>query len=115
MQTIDVAALEASIERALGMAGGLYQRHPKHPDWETTRPGARTGEIACFVRRIDGEANEYISIVVHEAGEEDEDGYTWHKDCYEIIVDFTDGDSETQVAQSRSTVATIVAEQMRAQ
>lgn len=112
MQTIDVAALEASIERALGMAGRLYQRHPEHPDWDTTRPGARSGEVACFVRRIDGGANEYISIVVHEAGEEDEDGYTWQNDCYEVLVDFTDGDSQTSVIQTKDEVVTAVADQM---
>jgi hypothetical protein len=112
METIDKAKLESSIESALGMSGGLFQRHPEHPDYETTRPGARPGEIACFVRRVARGLNEYISVVSHTAGEEDEDGYTWQNDCYEVVFNFADGDSETTVVQSRQDVVDAVVGQM---
>lgn len=106
--------LVASILSAINMEGGLWQRHPEHPDWETTRPGARTGEVAAFVREVEGERKAFISVCRWYEGETDvENGYTYPHDCWEIIHDKPDGTSEYDRATEAEDMARGVAQAMR--
>lgn len=104
--------LVKSIISAIETSGGLFQRHPDHPEWDTTRPGAQPGEIAAFVRKVD-ERNDYISVIWHEAGEVDEDGYEWGKNCYEILYSHSDGSQARDVIESEGKAAEAIAKQMR--
>lgn len=105
--------LVGSIKSAISMSGGLFQRHPKHPEWKTTRPGARPGEVAAFVRNVKGDRKSYISVCFHREGE----GYDgadeeWDTDAYEIIISRGDGSQDRGVATDPEHAATIVAKEM---
>lgn len=103
--------LVRSIESALDMGGLLFQRHPKHPDWDTTRPGAIPGEIACFKHSTD-EGTHYLSVIFHYAGETDEDGYTWNEDAYEIRGSHPYGNQTRDVLHDHKEAAKRVAKEM---
>lgn len=104
--------LVSSIEKAINMSGGLFQAHPKHPDYKTTRPGAEPGEVACFKRDVEDERSDYISVITHSAGETDEDGYTWSTDCYEISISRGDGSQHRNLAETSTKAAELVAKEM---
>lgn len=107
----DKSELVESIESAVSGSGLLFQRHPAHGEWDTTRPGARVGEVACFVHR-GGELNSYISVQLFLAGEEDEDGYEWEQDSYVLEFMRGDGSCDRDVATNKERMAELVAEEM---
>lgn len=105
--------LVESIKSAIGMSGLLFQSHPDHPEWDTTRPGARTGEVAAFVRDVEGEQKSYISVCRWYEGEEDIDNeYVYEQDTWEIIVS-DPVFQEYHTATSAEQAAEIVASEMR--
>jgi hypothetical protein len=102
-----------SIESAIKMTGRLFQRHPEHPEWDTARPGAEPGEIACFVRKVEGERKSYISVKWHDEGEQEPGtDYEWDSDGYEIVVTRGDGTSDRGVSTERRSAAEIIASYM---
>ena len=107
--------LVESIKSAISTSGLLFQPHPEHEEWDTTRPGARPGEVAAFVRDVPDERKSYISLVFHREGEQwtdDPDG-EWQQDSWEIIVSRGDGSQDRDVATSDDDAAEIVAVEMQ--
>ena len=111
-QTEPDPALVSSIEQAI-MCGLLFQRHPDHDNWETTRPGARPGEVAAFVHKPDNSRKSYISVCYRREGEEEAGStYEWTQDCYEIIGSRGDGTQYRDVSTDVSRAAELVAIEM---
>lgn len=104
--------LVESIKSAIGMSGMLFSAHPEHSEWDTTRPGARPGEVADFVRKVEDERKSYISVVFHAEGETDEDEWEWEKDCYEVILNHKSGAQERDIAETPERAAEVVATYM---
>lgn len=104
--------LVASIKSAISMSGLLFQRHPEIDHWDTTRPGARPGEVAAFVHKHPDVRKSYISLVFHREGEEDVDGVEWNEDCWEIIVSRGDGSQDYHRATTDEKAAEIAATEM---
>ncbi len=70
-----------SVKQALQSAGLLFQPHPQIGSWQTTRPGALSGEVVAFTNEP---ANfDRLSIRFFEAGETD-DTYTYKTDTWVV-------------------------------
>jgi len=114
MSTAAQAELVDSIERALDMSGLLFQAHPEHPEWDTTRPGANPGEVAAFVRDVPNERKSFISVRFFREGESVPDfEYEWQADTYEIVVSRGDGTQTRDATTDRRRAAELVAQEMR--
>lgn len=69
-----------SVKQAVQMSGLLFQSHPDIGSWQTTRPGALTGEIVAFKNEP---ANfDRLSIRFFAAGETDDNGREYEHDTY---------------------------------
>lgn len=111
--TIDEEELIESIESPL--RSGFGTPDPAHPDWRSTRPGARSGERLAYVRESE-EGKSFISIVEREGGEVDEDGYEWSNDAYVIIASLIPvGKQERVVASTEREAAETVSQIMQEQ
>lgn len=114
MTTINREALVKSIVSAIDMSGLLFQRHPEHPEWDTTRPGARLGEVAAFVRNVEDEPKSYISVCRWYEGEQDPDlDEPYQEDCWEIITSHYDGTQGFNRFIDVKDVAEYVADEMK--
>lgn len=113
MSTTAQTELVDSIESALDMSGLLFQAHPAHPEWDTTRPGATPGEVAAFVRDVPNERKSFISVRFFREGESVPDyEYEWPADTYEIVVSRGDGTQARDATTDRRRAAELVAREM---
>lgn len=77
-----MSELKKSLNEALNMTGLLFQPHPEIDGWETTRPGAYTGEVVAFQGKVFNPSFGRLSLRYFAAGETDEDGYEYGSDTW---------------------------------
>lgn len=80
-KTVDSSAIDKLTE-SIGQSALLFQQNPGIEGWEATR--AAGPEVAAFVNDDVDTPDTRTSLVYHDAGEVDEDGYEWENETWVV-------------------------------